>query len=240
MAKRRSPAQFKSKVTSIVVFALSVALLGGVAYLGYQALFLDYSGYLPPGATVMPFVPDGGFNFSVTPAPLIVEEFVEPTMTPRPTLSPTPIPLELYAIRDTRVLMTGTDGLGECALTQFEPSSADGNKSIMVRGWGYIRGTNAANSNIYLAISTKNGEDHRFYKTIRQSGSTGIQHDPSTGTNLDQADFAAAFSVDTYEDNQYRVGLLIQMLSGKKVAEEAYYPLGDSYNFTVQGGRVLR
>ncbi len=238
MSTRRSPAQFRSKVTSVVVFLISIALVGGAAYLGYRALSFDYSGYLPPGATAGPFLPDGGFQIGTTEAPMDLEEYVEPTMTPGPTLSPTPIPMELYAARDTRVLMTGTDKLGEVALTQCEPSSADGGKVMMVRGWGYIRGADAAESRVYLAVSTKNGDDHRFYAVIRQSGSTGIQHDPATGKNLDQADFAAAFSVDTYDDGEYRLGLLIQVMNGKKVAEEAYYPLGDQYNFVVSGGKI--
>jgi hypothetical protein len=156
-----------------------------------------------------------------------------------PTLSPTPIPLALYAVRDTRILMTGTDNLGEYALTHRAPSGADNNRAMMVRGWGYIRGADAAASTVYLAVSTKDGDDHRFYETIRQSGSTGIQHDPTTGKNLDQSDFAAAFAVDTYDDGEYRLGLLIQVKAGKRVIEEAYYPLGDENNFTVRGGRIL-
>jgi len=238
MSTRRSPAQFRSKVTSILVFLLSMALVGGAVYLGYQALFFDYSGYLPSGATVRPFLPEGGFKVTHAEAPMDLQEYVEPTMTPGPTLSPTPVPLELYAVRDTKVLMTGTDKMGQCGLTQCEPSAADKFTVMMVRGWGYIKGADASLSNIYLAISAKNGDDHRFYRVIRQSGSTGIQHDPSTGANLDQADFAAAFSVDTYGDGEYKLGILIQMMNGKKVAEQAYYPLGETYNFFVVGGKI--
>jgi hypothetical protein len=238
MSTRRSPAQFRSKVTSVVVFLLAIALVGGAVYVGYQALFFDYSGYLPQGATVRPFIPDGGFKVTATEAPMDLTEYVEPTMTPGPTLNPTPIPLELYAVRDTMVMMTGTDKLGQVGLTQCQPSAADKSVVMMVRGWGYIKGTDASQSHVYLAVSTKNGDDHRFYKVIRQSGSTGIQHDPATGQNLDQADFAAAFSVDTYDDGEYKMGLLIQVMSGKKVSEQAYYALGDQYNFFVVGGKI--
>ncbi len=94
--------------------------------------------------------------------------------------------------------MTGTDKLGQVGLTLCEPSAADANAVMMVRGWGYIRGTDASASQVYLAVSTKNGADHRFYKVIRKSGSTGVQHDPSTGKNLDQGGLRVAFSVDTY------------------------------------------
>ncbi len=240
MSTRRSPAQFRSKVTSVVMFVVCMSLLGGAVYLGYQALSFDYSGYIPFGSTARPFMPEGGFKEAPPENAMDLEEYVEPTMTPGPTLAPTPIPLELYAVRDTKVLMTGTDKLGEVALTLCEPSAADSKKVMMVRGWGYIRGTDAARSNIFLAVSTKNGEDHRFYKTIRQSGSTGIQHDPATGKNLDQSDFAAAFSVDTYDDGIYRLGLLIEALdeNGKKVVERAYYPLGDEHIFSVVSGRI--
>ncbi len=238
MSTRRSPAQFRSKVTAILVFLLCITLVGGAVYIGYQALFFDYSGYLPAGATARPFLPEGGFKVTATETPMDLQEYVEPTMTPGPTLQPTPIPLELYAVRDTKVMMTGTDKMGECGLTQCEPSAADKSTVMMVRGWGYIRGTDAAQSIVYLTISAKNGDDHRFYKTIRQSGSTGTQHDASTGTNLDQADYAAAFSVDTYSDGEYKLGVLIQVMTGKKVAQEAYYPLGDQYNFFVVGGKI--
>jgi len=238
MSTRRSPAQFRSKVTSVVVFLLALALVGAVVYLGYRALSFDYSGYLPQGARVRPFLPDGGFKVTATEAPMDLQEYVEPTMTPGPTLNPTPIPLELYAVRDTMVLMTGTDKLGQVGLTQCQPSAADKSAVMMVRGWGYIKGTDASQSHVYLAVSTKNGDDHRFYRVIRQSGSTGIQHDPATGSNLDQADFAAAFSVDTYDDGEYKLGLLIQVMNGKKVAEQAYYALGDPYNFFVVGGKI--
>jgi hypothetical protein len=240
MSTRRSPAQFRSRVTSVVVFVVCMSLLSGAVFLGYRALSFDYSGYIPFGSTPRPFIPEGGFKEVKPENAMELEEYVEPTMTPRPTLAPTPIPLELYAIRDTKVLMTGTDKLGEVALTLCVPSAADNNRVMMVRGWGYIRGTDAALSNIFLAVSTKSGEDHRFYRTIRQSGSTGIQHDPSTGKNLDQADFVAAFAVDTYDDGIYRLGLLIEALdqSGKKIIERAYYPLGDEYLFTVSGGKI--
>ena len=238
MATRRSPVQFRSRITSVLVFLLCIALLGGGVYLGYQALSFDYSGYLPLDATARPFIPDGGFKVSATLQPFDVEEYVEPTMTPGPTLQPTRIPMDLYAPRDTKVMMTGTDNLGLCALTSCKPSAADQNKVMMVRGWGYIKNTDAAQSVIYLAVSTKNGDDHRFYRVIRQSGSTGIQHDPATGRNLDQADFAAAFGVDTYIDGAYKLGLLIQVMNGKHVAEKAYYPLGDQYNFNVVSGKI--
>jgi hypothetical protein len=159
-------------------------------------------------------------------------------MKPGPTLQPTPIPLELYAVRDTKVLMTGTDKQGLVGLTLCEPSAADGKAVMMLRGWGYIRGADAAQSQIYLAVSTKNGADHRFYRVIRQSGSTGIQHEASTGKNLDKADFAAAFSVSTYDDGEFKLGLLIRVMNGKRVAEQAYYPLGDEYNFLVKNGVI--
>lgn len=238
MSTRRSPAQFRSKTTSIVAFLISLALVGGASYLGYQALFFDYSGYLPPDAKVSQYLPEDGFKVNTTITAPDFEEYVEPTMKPAPTLQPTRIPLELYAVRDTKVLMTGTDKLGHVGLTLCKPSAADGNSVMMLRGWGYIEGTDASNSQIYLAVSTKNGADHRFYRVIRQSGSTGIQHDPSTGKNLDQADFAAAFSVDTYDDSEFKLGLLIRVMNGKRVAEEAYYPLGDQYNFIVVGGKI--
>lgn len=239
MSTRRSPAQFRSKAASIVAFFISLALVGGAAYLGIQALLFDYSGYLPSGATVREFLPEGGvYKVSATASPFDVEEYVEPTTRPAPTLQPTRIPLELYAVRDTKVLMTGTDKLGEVGLTLCEPSAADANAVMMLRGWGYIRGTDASQSQIFLAVSTKNGADHRFYRVIRQSGSTGIQHDPATGKNLDQADFAAAFSVDTYDDGEYRLGLLIRVMNGRRVAGQAYYPLGDQYNFIVSAGKV--
>jgi hypothetical protein len=239
MSARRSPAQFRSKTASIVAFLVSLALVGGAAYLGYQALFFDYSGYLPAGAKVHQYLPDdGAFKVVTTASPLDFEEYVEPTMAPGPTLMPTRIPLELYAVRDTKVLMTGTDKLGQVGLTECSPSAADGNSVMMLRGWGYIQGSDASMSQIYLAVSAKNGADHRFYRVIRQSGSTGLQHDPSTGKNLDQADFAAAFSVDTYDDGEFKLGLLIRVLTGKRVTEEAYYPLGDQYNFIVVGGKI--
>ncbi len=56
MSTRRSPAQFRSKAASIVAFFLSLALVAGAVYLGYQALFFDYSGYLPSGATVREYL----------------------------------------------------------------------------------------------------------------------------------------------------------------------------------------
>ncbi len=239
MSTRRSPAQYRSKVASIVAFFISLALVGGAVYLGVQALYFDYSGYLPSGATVRAFLPDGGvYKVTTTSSPFDLEEYVEPTMKPAPTLRPTRIPLDLFAVRDTKMMMTGTDKLGHVGLTLCEPSAADGNAVMMVRGWGYIRGADASESQIYLAVSAKNGADHRFYRVIRQSGSTGIQHDPSTGTNLDQADFAAAFGADTYDDGVYKLGLLIRVVNGKRVAEEAYYPLGDQYNFIVVGGKI--
>jgi hypothetical protein len=47
-------------------FLMCIALIGGAVYLAYQALFFDYSGYLPPDATGTPFVPEGGFKVAAT------------------------------------------------------------------------------------------------------------------------------------------------------------------------------
>ena len=169
-----------------------------------------------------------------------VEYVPEPTLTPKPTLRPTPVPLEKYSMRNTQVLMAENDGLGNVALTDFRVSEPDGNKLVCVRGWGYITGRDAAKSEIYLAVSTKNGYNHRFYNVDRQSGSTGIVHDPSTGKNLDQADFAAAFSVETYGDGEYKLGVVSHNRVSKKETIKSYYPLGDDYDFRVAGGRVAQ
>jgi hypothetical protein len=92
--------------------------------------------------------------------------------------------------------MTGTDKLGECALTQSSPPPPTTKTVMMVRGWGYIGGPTPPKQ-VSWRSPPKTGTITGSYRVIRQSGSTGIQHDPSTGENLDQADFAAAFSVDT-------------------------------------------
>lgn len=237
--KRHSPSQFRSRAAAVVVFVLLMALLAGAAALGYMMLTqYDYSGFLPTDGTMRDFLPEEGY-VAATPAPMQTATVAPvPALTPQPTLRPTPIPLELYSMRNTRVLMAEDDGQGNVRLTDYRVSEPDDNQVLVVRGWGYMTGRDAANSEIYLAVSTKNGYNHRFYNAIVQSGSTGIEHDPETGKNLDRADFVAAFSVDTYSDGEYKLGLLIYNHDERKNVRKAYYPLGGSYNFTVAGGKI--
>lgn len=233
--RRRSPAQYRKKSTAVAWFCVCIMLMIAAGALVYVFVInYDFGGFIPDDGSMREFIPEKGYE-------RIPRQEVEATATPipQPTPLPTPLPLDKYSLRDTRVsLPTGYDvALGD--LTQFYVSEPDDNEAFVVHGWAYIEDMDAAQSTIYLAVLPKYGVDNRFYSVFVESGSTGIVHDPATGSNLDRADFRAAVSVETFADGEYKLGIVVHNGQGSNSVVEAYCSLDEKYNFVVEGGKIV-
>ncbi len=184
MSTRRSPAQFRSKAASIVAFFLSLALVAGAVYLGYQALFFDYSGYLPSGATVREYLPEGGaykINATAAPSTWRYGGHGEARPTGQPTASLSCTPPGHQGADD------GTNKLGQVGLTLCEPSARRERRDDGA-GWGYIRARDASEARLPCGLH----QERRGPPLLQGHPPVGSpdQHEPSTGTNWTRADFA--------------------------------------------------
>ena len=162
-----------------------------------------------------------------------------PLPTPMPTPQATPLPLQLYSLQNTRMVMPqDATAAGEAEITSLKVSAGDDNRSVVVQGWAFLEGCDAEKSTIYLVVSTESGTINRFYQVSVQPGSSGVTHDPSKGQNLERADFRAAFKVGTYEEGVYKLGLLVSNQQGKGKALQGYFSMGGQYQFYVKSNAV--
>lgn len=237
--RRRSPSPYRSKSSALMWFALCMMILTVLGAIFYQFVIkYDFEGFSSGEEPLRDFVPEDGYQ-RVSYPPSLLEPGTTPTSPPVPTPRPTPIPLDKYAMRNTSIMMPKTDHAVLCDLTECRASEPDDNRALVVRGWGYLENLDASGSQVYLAVSTKFGDNHRMYLTQRESGSSGIIHSASTGVNLDQADFSAIIRIEnTFADGDYRLGVVVQNRNGKKQTL-GYARLDSIYNFTIQGGKIV-
>lgn len=236
--RRRIPWTTRRKLMAAMwlLLALAVVSIGGWFFYQFVIMY-DFEGVTPGTEPVQEFLPEGGYIRESYP-PYDPNKTAAPT--PRPTPRPTPIPLDKYALLNKRMLMPETSyEVVQCGLTEFRISAPDDNKAFAVRGWGYLTNMDASKSSVYLVVSTKYGENHRVYLMTRESGSSGMLHPGSTGTNLDQADFVGCVRIeDTFTDGEYRLGVIVV---SKETDDQpkGYGRLDPSYNFVVRNGAIV-
>lgn len=238
--RRKSPPSFKHKGAAIGFFVIALAILVVGVYIGIGMLTrFDYTEVLPEDAVLRAKFAVEGYvapTSQPTPAPVVTPT---PLPTPMPTPQATPLPLQLYSMQNTRMVMPQNADLpGEAQLTSLKVSAGDGNSSVLVTGWAFLEGYDAQQSTIYLVVSTKAGSVHRFYQAAKLPGSSGVTHDPAKGQNLERADFQAAFKVGTYEEGPYRLGALVVNRAGR-TAVEGYFRFDDEDQFYVKSNTVV-
>ncbi|MEG2624442.1 MAG: hypothetical protein RSC06_16250, partial [Clostridia bacterium] len=200
--KRQSPAQFRHKGAAIAWFVIALSVLVVGTYLAISMLArYDYEQMLPEDAKLRVTLPEEGYvpaTPTPTPVPVVTPR---PLPTPMPTPNATPLPLDWLSSHDTRMVMPrDTSAKGEAGFTGMSTSDGDENQVMLVTGWAFLDGFDAQKANVYLVVSAKSGSISKFYEVDVLPGSTGIVHDASRGTNLERADFRAAFNVSTYEE----------------------------------------
>lgn len=240
-SRRRSPSPFRSKNAAVTWFMLGLMILIVLGALFYQFIVnYDFESFTAGDQPIGNYVPEeGGYVASqYPPDPYAGGE------TPAPTAltmqQPTPVPIDRYAMMNKRMLMPDSYEKVYGGLTECRASEPDNNRVLVVRGWGYLESLNAGKSQVYLAVSSKYGNTHRFYLTTRESGSTAMIHDSSTGTNLDKADFYAAIKIeDTYQDGDYRLGIVVTNTENG-IQLSGYTRLDADYNFNVDNGQITK
>ncbi|MEA4898725.1 hypothetical protein ACH6CV_00670 [Bacillota bacterium Meth-B3] len=239
MARRRG-GDFKRKGAAVAFFVLALAALVVATYVGIGMLTrYDYTDVLPEDAPLRARFPEDG-DYSIPeptprPAPVV-------TPTPLPTRMPppasTPMPLSMYSVQNARMMMPkDASAAGEGQLTSIQVSEADGQRSVVVTGWAFLDGFDAQHSRIYLVTSPRSSSGQRFYEAQVLPGSSGVQHPPERGENLERADFRAVFSVRAYEDGPYKLGMLVVNRDGRE-AVNGYFEAGAGCQLTVKAGAV--
>lgn len=237
MAKRYSPTSFKSKGGAIAFFVVALALLIVVTFVGIGMLTrYDYSDMIPEDAPLRANFPDDNdYQLPlITPTPM-PEVTPTPLPTPMPTPASTPIPLTLYSQVNKRMMMPkDASAPGEGEITSLNVSVADESRTVVVTGWAFLNDCDAQQSDIYLVVSPHVGEGHRFYAATVLPGSSGVQHAATGATNLERADFRAVFSVSTYDEGPYKLGLLVVNESDRRNVLRGYFDTDPRYSFNVK------
>ena len=241
MARRYSPTRYQHKSTAFLWFLFGVMIIAALGALVYQFVIqFDFESFTSGEEPLGVFLPEDGYTMVSHPPQLDTDDgdglLPSAVVTPRPT----EIPIEKYALLNKRMLIPSNNVKVYGDLTQVRSSEPDDNRALVLRGWGYIEGLDARDSQIYIAVSPKYGDSHRIYLATRESGSTGLIHDKTTGTNLDQADFSINIRIeDTYQDGDYRLGVLVVNTKGKKKTS-GYARLSPDYNFNVTRKRITQ
>lgn len=236
--RRRSPTPYMRRGTALTWFAVCLMALVALGALFYQFVIdFDFESFTEGTGARQAFLPEEGYTkVSYPPQPYAAGETPQPT--PMPTPRPTPVPIDKYAMLNKRMMIPTGYEVVYAGLTECRASLPDNDRALVLRGWGYLEELDATKSNIYVVVSTKYGDTHRFYLAKKESGSTGLIHDPATGTNLDQADFSCNIRIeDTYQDGEYRLGVVVSNRDGRDTTS-GYTRIGPDYNFSVTNGRI--
>ena len=178
----------------------------------------------------------------VTPAPTpvpTIEPTAGPTATPIPEPSATPVPPEAMtvplqdAIQNLPQMPDESLKLGLNELSLFDEA---GQNVIIVRGYAYIQGRDAAQSRGYILLTDPlSGHLLSAYPVTPRAEEAYLSFDGTAGANLDQAFFWMNIDVSGLPDGYYIV--CVAMENGGRTVWNYF---DDSmYHFRVEQGVVM-
>ncbi len=143
-----------------------------------------------------------------------IEPTAQPTDAPPPEPTATPIPQESMA-GEMLPLMDGMPEtvseslkLGLKELNMFESA---GRSVLVVRGYAYIEGADAAQSHGYLVITdAASGVTLGMYPVTVSSEDADLTFDAASGSNLEQAFFRANVDVSGMYDGIYLITMAVE------------------------------
>jgi len=230
-------------------FAIGIILLVALCALFYIFVLqgkIDIELPVPPQRPAATATPDLS-----TPAPTVaptdeptpvptIEPTAEPTATPTPAPTATPIPAEELAGPMEEVMAGLPDEIGanlKLGLKELSVFDEGGQSVVVVRGYAYIEGADAANSHSYILLTNAaSGALLGMYPVTPKAEDADLAFEESSGANLDQAFFQLNLDAASLEDGYYIVSMAVE--NGGKVAWNYF---DDSmYHFSVtQGAAAL-
>ena len=148
-----------------------------------------------------------------TPVPTI-EPTAEPTVAPTPVPTATPIPAEAISspveapIEALPQTPSANVKLGLKELSLFDEA---GQSVMIVRGYAYVEGKDAAQSHSYiLLIDPLTGDTLGTYPVTPKAEDADLSFDEAAGANLDQAFFQMNVDVSNLPDGYYIVCMAVE------------------------------
>ncbi|MBQ8952976.1 MAG: hypothetical protein IJ048_02580 [Clostridia bacterium] len=147
-----------------------------------------------------------------TPVPTI-EPTAEPPATPTPVPTATPIPREALAgtAELPPPLSEQPDAGVELGLKELSLFDEAGQSVVIVRGYAYAQGKDAAQSHSYaLLIDPITGDTLGTYPVTPRPEEADLSFDEAAGSNLDQAFFHMNIDVSALPDGYYIVCMAVE------------------------------
>ncbi len=226
---------------AILRFLIGVVLL--IAVCGFFYLFI-----LQGTVNITLPIQDGSASAEptaqVTAAPTAVPT-IEPTAaaTAAPSPEPTATPIPPEEMAQAAQLPDGLIGLPELpdarvklGLKELNLFDAAGQSVIIVRGYAFIEGQDAAQSQGYILLTDPtSGATLNVYPVSPRTEDADLSFDETAGANLDQAFFRMSIDVSGLPDGYYIVCMALE--NGGRTAWNYF---DDSmYHFRVDHGLVM-
>ncbi len=143
-----------------------------------------------------------------------IEPTAEATPTPTPEPTATPIPPEEVVTTMQKVLSGLSDNLDtslELGLKELKVVDNGGSSVIVVRGYAYIEGADAAKSRGYILLTdAASGDMLGMYPVTPKPEDADLAFDAASGSNLDQAFFQLNVDVSGLYDGIYLISMVVE------------------------------
>jgi len=201
--RRRRARAVKRFLIQILVLAVLVAACAFV--------ILRTGGLAPGRRDNQASTPAQGGESAETPTPE-----PEVTPTPRPTPAPTPEPTaypedQLSQAAGVKIPDAKLDSPVKARIEHAEPSPGDRNNVVIISGWAFLPGKDAAATETYVILTSVSDSESEAYLARVTGGGADVAEifADDKGKNLDQARFECAIDVSSFPDDYYSVSLLL-------------------------------
>lgn len=203
----------KGKGRAFLRFLLGELLL--VALVSVCYLFLlqgDVSMILPALATKAPAATPSLVPATATPAPTPVAT-IAPTEKPTPAPTGTPVPFEELSAAQGEAAPEAPalpDALLKLGLTEFRAFNEAGQDVLVIGGYAYIEGLDAAESEILVMVAdAEEGYLIDMYQAASAPETATLTFSEESGANLSNAFFTARIDVSEYSDASYLLSVVV-------------------------------
>ena len=223
---------------AVLRFLIGMVVL--IAICGFFYLFVlqgEINVSLPIQDASSPAAPTASATIAPTPVPTI-EPTAAATATPTPEPTATPIPQEMLsgAAELSTALPVLPDAGVKLGLKELNLFDAAGQSVIIVRGYAYLEGQDAAQSQGYILLTDPmSGEVLGVYPVTPSAEEADLSFDETAGTNLDQAFFRLNIDVSGLPDGYYIVCIALE--NGDRIAWN-YFDDG-MYHFQINRGAAM-
>ena len=200
----------KGKGKAFLKFLLGELTIIAVVSICYLFIMQgDVSALLPKPTETNPAGPNVQ---TATPAPTLVVT-LPPTTPPTPAPSATPVPFEMISLpagEDAPEAPVMPDERLRLGMSECRAFKQAGQNVLIISGYAYIDGLDAAKSDIYMLImEAENASVIDMYPAIKTPEAAYLSFDAASGSNLSNAFFTVRIDVSEYESSSYMLSTVV-------------------------------